>query len=32
MDNCGISFGNIFKNVAFGDTSTFHYSLFTIHS
>ena len=32
MDNGGISFGNIFKNVAFGDTITFHFSLFTLHS
>jgi len=31
MNNCGISFGNIFKNVASGDTITFHYSLFTLH-
>ncbi|MBQ3147461.1 MAG: hypothetical protein IJB91_07015 [Oscillospiraceae bacterium] len=31
MNNCGISFGNILKNVASGDTITFHYSLFTLH-
>ena len=31
MDNCGISFGNDLKYVAFGDTSTIHYSLFTFH-
>ena len=32
MNNCGISFGNILKNVASGDTFTFHYSLFTFPS
>ena len=32
MNNYGISSGNLFKVIPEGDTSTLHYSLFTIHS